>query len=99
MPPNNEYANRDVYFNSSHQQQYIPQLVFPINAESLERGVYQHLDTFVSEKKYYENVKFIMNFQKRKIKVEFEVRNQKRTYSYSLEVEFKDMDGEFHIEE
>ncbi|RIA92260.1 hypothetical protein C1645_765566, partial [Glomus cerebriforme] len=56
-------------------------------------GVYLQSDTFVSEMKYTDNVCFIIDFQKRTIKVEFEVG-----ISYSLEIEFKDMDGDIYIE-
>ncbi|GBB93343.1 hypothetical protein RclHR1_02150030 [Rhizophagus clarus] len=68
---------------------------YSIKAESLEMGVYLQKDTFVSEIKYSQLVFFIIDYQKLNIKVEFGVDGK----LYSLEFEFKNINGEIYVEQ
>ncbi|GBC04988.1 hypothetical protein RclHR1_00060001 [Rhizophagus clarus] len=103
MPPNDEYATgyiKNNYFSvrrPNNGQRYV------IKAESLEMGVYLHSNTFVSEKIYTDHVNFVIDYNIRKIKVEFSFPyykdNLKIYPPFSLETEFKDADGEIYIEQ
>ncbi|CAB5369535.1 unnamed protein product [Rhizophagus irregularis] len=68
---------------------------YSIKAESLDMGVYLQEDTFVSEIKYTKLVYFIIDYQKRNIKVEFDVHGK----LYSLENEFNNIEGEIYVEQ
>ncbi|CAB5393779.1 unnamed protein product [Rhizophagus irregularis] len=100
MPPNNEYATREYIRNYRNNNSTRPQYErYIIKAESLEMGVYLQPHIFVSEKKYTELINFVINYSTRKIKVEFSVPgNNKHSFAYSLEIEFKNIDGDIYIE-
>jgi hypothetical protein len=66
-------------------------------AKSLEMGSYLNPNTFVSEVKYTELVKFTINYQKRCIIIEFNILVNERCHSFKLEISFKDIDGDFHV--
>jgi hypothetical protein len=103
MPPNDEYATRDPSFRNYYRRPYNNERYFIKNAESLEMGVYLQPDTFVSEIKYTERVHFVIDYSTRKIKVEFSIPGYKDNiecyYAYSLETEFKHLDGDIYIEQ
>ena len=67
-------------------------------AKSLDMGVYLKPDIFVSEAKYIYNVDFTIDYQYRDIKIEFDVPMDKRVYRFKLEINFNNLDGEFHVE-
>ncbi|CAI2178873.1 1603_t:CDS:2 [Funneliformis geosporum] len=69
-----------------------------LRAESLEMGVYQQPEVFVSEAIYTDLVNFIINYQKRNITIEFGVKSSQQYYTFKMEIEFKDIDGEVHGE-
>ncbi|EXX68450.1 uncharacterized protein OCT59_016035 [Rhizophagus irregularis] len=107
MPPNEEFAPwGDICYdrnNYGSRRHYNSERYF-FRAESLEFGVYLKSDTFVSEMKFTEKVNFVIDYSTRKIKVEFSMPiydkdNNKIDLSFSLNTEFKDMDGEIYIEQ
>ncbi|CAB5366262.1 unnamed protein product [Rhizophagus irregularis] len=107
MPPNEEFAPwGDICYdrnNYGSRRHYNSERYF-FRAESLEFGVYLKSDTFVSEMKFTEKVNFVIDYSTRKIKVEFSMPiydkdNKKIDLSFSLNTEFKDMDGEIYIEQ
>jgi RNA-dependent RNA polymerase len=61
-------------------------------ARSLELGVYLNPDKFVSEIKYTDSIKLIINYQKRSIRVEFGVHAAQQIYQFRLEIAFKDIE-------
>jgi hypothetical protein len=65
-------------------------------AASLEMGNYLNPNTFVSEVKYTEGVKFTINYQKRFISIEFNARFDQIPHTFKLEFSFNDIDGDFH---
>ncbi|CAG8617752.1 hypothetical protein GLOIN_2v1578121 [Rhizophagus irregularis DAOM 181602=DAOM 197198] len=70
-------------------------------AESLEMGVYLQPDTFVSEIKYTDSVKFTIDYQKRSISVEFGFRSDQsaqQIHMFKLEIDFKNIEDEIHVE-
>jgi RNA-dependent RNA polymerase len=78
--------------NNNNGQRYDDR--YSIKAESLEMGVYLQKDTFVSEINYTKLVYFIIDYQKLNIKIEFDVHGN----LYSLEIDFKNIAGEIHVE-
>ncbi|CAG8444865.1 5544_t:CDS:10 [Acaulospora morrowiae] len=57
------------------------------SARSLELGMFLKKDTFVSEFKYTEDVKFMIDYNRRDIKVTFSISS----YTFKLEIQFKDI--------
>ncbi|GBB88560.1 hypothetical protein RclHR1_01510011 [Rhizophagus clarus] len=66
-------------------------------ATCLEMGGYQDPNTFVSEVKYTELIDFTINYQRRCIIIQFNVKFDQNSYTFKLETAFKDVDGDFHV--
>jgi len=86
----------DTFIDQTDRKQKLK--LHSFRAESLEMGVYLQPETFVSEVKYTDLVKFTINYQKRNINVEFGIQAAQKIHTFKLEISFKNIEGEIHAE-
>ncbi|RIA87188.1 RNA dependent RNA polymerase-domain-containing protein [Glomus cerebriforme] len=90
------HQSSDTFIDQSDKKQKLKFHSF--QAESLEMGDYQQSDTFVSEIKFTESIKYTIDYQKRRIIVEFCVKEFQEIHMYKLEINFKDIKSEIYAE-
>jgi hypothetical protein len=86
----------DTFTDHTDGKQKLKLHSFP--AESLEMGDYLRPGIFVSEAKFTQSVKFTISYQKRKIIVEFGVKEYQEEHSFKLEINFKDIMNDIYSE-